>query len=182
MKEQARQQVEQAFQRALITRVAMILAVAVYAAVVLIVRRTAPRAAPYEDSATGQLLLYIFTLVSALTIVLMKVLSAKLLGDSGGKRSEGSGQAPLRELRGAETSSAGGWASQVGKFVTETIVVGALGEAIGIYGLVFAMMTGRVAESLAFMGASVVAQLATFPRKDDWIRRIEAGPSPGMST
>lgn len=53
MKEQARQQVEQAFQTALITRVAMILAVAVYAAVVLIVRRTAPRAAPYEDSPTA---------------------------------------------------------------------------------------------------------------------------------
>lgn len=112
----------------------------------------------------------------------MKVLSARLLGDSGGKWSEGSGQVPLRELRGAERSSAGGWASRVGKFVTETIVVGALGEAIAIYGLVFAMMTGRVGESLAFMGASVVAQLATFPKKADWTGRIGAGPSPGMST
>lgn len=146
MNEEAQQELTFRYQTAVIIRGSLLLMVAVYAAVMLILRQKVSVPAALEGSTTGQMLLYTFAALSAGNIVLIKVLPPIL----------------RRHREGKEPPEL------VEKCMQEAIVVGFLSGVIAFFGLVFGMVTGRVAESLAFMGASVVVQLATWPKKHDW--------------
>ncbi len=67
-----------------------------------------------------------------------------------------------------EVARRGGADAAAGHLQTRTIVLLALAEAMGIYGLVLFLLGGRLLDFYVLWAAAVLAQLALVPREEAW--------------